>query len=154
MINTLKNQEVGRIYIERRSAERRSAGANDDYSRAIAKIERLEAELTRAKRQLDDSLNSQNLMSESLGKCTEMLNLVENQLKSAEAAMSYANLSINASIDRLTEENKALKLSNDMWLKRSINFEFDLLTANNVINEIKAERDLALGKTKSPDDFK
>ncbi|MDO9105732.1 MAG: hypothetical protein Q7U57_12330 [Methylovulum sp.] len=121
-------------------------GANHAYGLAIAEIERLENELQQTKTALAESLKIRDLMNESLVKCIMTLNAVEYQLKSAEAALTDSNTHIVECVGRLKQDNRALKLSGEMWLNRSINLKFELLMAKDTINRIKAERDLAIGQ--------
>lgn len=104
-------------------------------SPAISEIERLEAELAQTKQALRESLSAQNLMSENLNKCAEMLNVVESQLKSTQSTLNLANNRVNTCIERLSDENKKLKLSVAFWIKRSINLNFELLVANDAMKK-------------------
>jgi len=136
--------------IKQEAVEHCTAKGSRDYVRAIAEIERLERELKQTKHALGESLNVRDMMSESLKKCTATLNAVEYQLKNTEAALIYSNECVNECVDWLRQENRALKLSGELWLKRSIDLKFELLMANKTINNIKAQLDLAVSKITSP----
>ncbi|MGZ8159463.1 MAG: hypothetical protein ACXWT1_14530 [Methylobacter sp.] len=91
----------------------------------MTKIEQLESELNQKINELNESLNVQNLLHETLRRNAQTLAEIENLLKVLEANLKYSNDYIQS----LKQENSALKLSCDVWMKRAIKLEFQVLSA-------------------------
>jgi septal ring factor EnvC (AmiA/AmiB activator) len=91
----------------------------------VTKIEQLESELSQKVNELNESLNAQYLLHQRLRSNTKTLGEIENLLKAVAANLTYSN----EYIDTLKQENQKLKLSCDVWIKRAIKLEFDVLSA-------------------------
>ncbi len=91
----------------------------------MTKIEQLESELSQKVNELNESLNAQYLLHERLRSNTKTLGEIENLLKVVAANLAHSN----EYIDTLRQENRKLKLSCDVWIKRAIKLEFDVLSA-------------------------
>lgn len=91
----------------------------------MTKIEQLESELNHKTNELNESLNVQNLLHETLKSNAQTLGEIENLLKVLEANLKDSNSYIHS----LKQENSSLKLSCDVWMKRAIKLEFQVLSA-------------------------
>ncbi len=91
----------------------------------MTKIEQLEYELNQKTNELNESLNTQCLLRETLKNSTKNLEEIEHRLKDIDAFLRCSN----EYVYRLKQENRKLKLSSDEWMKRAINLEFKLLSA-------------------------
>lgn len=91
----------------------------------MTKIEQLESELNQKINELNESLNTQYLLHETLKSNTKTLGEINNQLKVIKAYLKYSN----EYIDALKLENRRLKLSCEEWVKRAIKLEFKVLSA-------------------------
>lgn len=112
-----------------------------DYTRAMIEIDRLEKELSKTQMALDASLKTRDLMGESLKACAETLLAVEYQLKSTEAAIVYSNFCIQECINHFKYENNVVKSAADAWLNECIHLKFALISANDRIKTLEAERE-------------
>ncbi len=99
----------------------------------MTEIEQLESELNHKIHELNVSLNTQNLLRERLKRNTQLLGEFEKLFKAIEANLKLSN----ETIDSLKQENRGLKSSCDEWMKRSIQLEFKILSAGDVINDGK-----------------
>jgi septal ring factor EnvC (AmiA/AmiB activator) len=99
----------------------------------MARIEQLESEIHKKTRELNESLNVQYLLHETLKRNTKTLGEIEEQLKNLEAYLKY----LNEHFDTLKQENQRLKLSCDEWVKRTITLEFELLSARDAAKNSK-----------------
>ncbi len=84
----------------------------------MTKIEQLEQEL-------NESLNTQYLLRETLKSNAKTLEEIKNQLEGIEVYLKYSNEYIST----LKQENHRLKSSCDEWVKRAIQLEFKVLSA-------------------------
>lgn len=84
----------------------------------MTKIEQLEQEL-------NESLNTQYLLRETLKSNAKTLEEIKNQLEGIEVYLKYSNEYIST----LKQENRRLKSSCDEWVKRAIQLEFKVLSA-------------------------
>lgn len=91
----------------------------------MTKTEKLENEIKQRTHELNVSLSIQNLLHERLKESTRELKKVENLLKTIEDSLRYSNTYIYT----LEQKNKNLKLSCDIWMKRSIRLQFEVLKA-------------------------
>ncbi|MGZ8180511.1 MAG: hypothetical protein ACXWT1_00985 [Methylobacter sp.] len=91
----------------------------------MTKIKQLEGELNQKIKELNESLNAQYLLREILKSNTKTLGEIEILLKIVEAKLKYSNDYIQS----LKRENSSLKLSCDVWMKRAIKLEFQVLSA-------------------------
>jgi len=91
----------------------------------ISKIEQLKSELNQKTNELNESLNVQYLLRRTLKNNTRALDEVENMLKALADNLKHSN----EYIDTLKQENQGLKLSCDVWMKRAIKLEFEVLSA-------------------------
>lgn len=117
-----------------------SAGLSEKYDAAIKKIEQLERELKQKTLELDKSSTAQSVMREGVKNCTESLCTVQNQLLTVAAHLERSN----QHIFKLMQENKSLKSSGDVWFKRAIKLEFDVLMTQDSLKKIEHERNLAI----------
>lgn len=99
----------------------------------MTRIEQLETEINLKTHELNESLSAQYVLRETLIKNTKTLGEVEKQLKSIEAYLKYSNNTIHM----LKQENRKLKSSCDEWIKRAINLEFKVLSANDAAKNRK-----------------
>lgn len=97
----------------------------------MTKIEQLEKELNQKINKLNESLNAQYLLRETLKKSTKAMEEIESQLKVIEVFLNYSN----ECVYKLTQENARLKLSCDGWMKRAIKLEFKLLSSRDATKE-------------------
>ena len=91
----------------------------------MTKIEQLESELNQKINELNESLNIQYLLRETLKNSIKRMEEVESRLKGIEVFLRYSN----ECVYKLNEENQRLKLSCDGWMKRAISLEFKVLNA-------------------------
>ena len=91
----------------------------------MTKIKQLESELNQKINELNESLNVQYLLHETLKSSAKTLEEINNLLKAVEANLKYSN----EYIDALKQEQRSLKLSCDAWMKRAIKLEFEVLNA-------------------------
>lgn len=91
----------------------------------VTKIEQLESELNQKENELDESLYVQYLLRERLRSATKTMEDIENLLKSVAANLTDSN----EYIDTLKQENRKLKLSCEVWVKRAVKLEFQVLNA-------------------------
>ncbi len=94
-------------------------------------IEQLKKELSQKINELNESLNSQYFLRETLKKNTKTMEEIESQLKGIVVFLKYSN----ECIYKLTQENAKLKSSCDVWMKRAIKLEFELLSARDRTKE-------------------
>lgn len=88
-------------------------------------IKQLEGELNQKINELNESLNVQYFLRETLQSNTQRMTEINNQLKEIEVYLKYSN----EYFDTLKKENLNLKLSCDEWVKRAIKLEFEVLSA-------------------------
>jgi septal ring factor EnvC (AmiA/AmiB activator) len=91
----------------------------------VIKIKQLESELNQKINELNESVNAQYLLHETLKSNTKTLGKIEKLLKVVEAKLKYSNEYIH----NLKQENSSLKSSCDVWMKRAIRLEFEVLSA-------------------------
>jgi len=91
----------------------------------VTKIEQLEHDINQKIEELNESLNTQRLLRETLKSNAKTMGEIKDQLKVIEAYLKYSNEYIKA----LKQENCRLKLSCDEWVKRAIQLEFKVLNA-------------------------
>lgn len=116
------------------------AGVSEKYNAAIKKIERLEGELNQKKQALNQIGKTQSIMNDSIKSCATSLYTTQNQLQTIAAHLNHSN----KRIFELIQKNKALKLSGDEWLSRSIKLEFEVLMAKDTLKKVENERDSAV----------
>lgn len=97
----------------------------------MTKIEQLESELNQKNNELNESLNTQCLLRETLKSSMKSLEEIESRLKGIESFLRYSN----ECVYRLKQENRKLKFSSDEWMRRAINLEFKVLSARNAAKE-------------------
>lgn len=91
----------------------------------MTKIEQLESELSQKVNELNENLNAQYLLHQRLKSNIKTLGEIDNLLKAVAANLTHSN----EYIDTLKQENRKLKLSCDIWIKRAIKLEFEVLSA-------------------------
>lgn len=91
----------------------------------MTRIEQLENEINQKIKELNESLNTQYLLRETLKSNAKTLEDIKTQLEIIEAYLKYSN----EYIDTLKQENRQLKSSCDEWAKRAIQLEFKVLSA-------------------------
>ncbi|TAN65042.1 MAG: hypothetical protein EPN17_17885 [Methylobacter sp.] len=91
----------------------------------MTKIEQLENELKQKTDELNESLNIQYLLRETLKSNTRTLGEIELLLRGITANLECSNECVEA----LRLENHGLKLVGDAWMKRAIKLEFEVLRA-------------------------
>lgn len=116
------------------------AEVSEKYDAAMKKIEQLERELKQKTLELDKSSTAQSVMREGVKSCTESLCTVQNQLLTVAAHLERSN----KHIFKLMQENKTLKSSGDVWFKRAIKLEFEVLMTQDSLKKIEHERNLAI----------
>ncbi len=94
-------------------------------------IEQLKKELSQKINELNESLNSQYFLRETLKSNMKNLEEIEIRLKGIESFLRYSN----ECVYRLTQENAKLKSSCDVWMNRAIKLEFELLSARDRTKE-------------------
>lgn len=94
-------------------------------------IEQLKQELNQKINELNESLNSQYFLRETLKKNTKALEEVESELRGIVVFLKHSN----ECVYKLTQENARLKLSCDVWMNRAIKLEFELLSARDATKE-------------------
>lgn len=109
-------------------------------------MEQLELELTKKTEELVQLWDAYNQLFEKFKQSTLSLKHIESQLKDAEEHLQYLKAYVNEYITELVEENHKLKLSADVWLKRALKLEWDVLTARDETQKIEAEHNLAITK--------
>ncbi|MGZ5049669.1 MAG: hypothetical protein ACXWF8_03880 [Methylobacter sp.] len=91
----------------------------------MTRIEQLEREINQKTAELNESLNIQTLLRETLKSNAKTMGQIKNQLELVESYLKYSNEYIHT----LKEENLRLKSSCDEWAKRAIQLEFKVLNA-------------------------
>ena len=109
-------------------------------------IKQLEDELTKKTEELVRLWSAYNCLMERFKQSNQSLKQIETQLKDAEDHLLYLRAYINEYITDLAEENQKLKLSADIWLKRAIKLEWDVLNAKEETQKIEAEHHSAIKK--------
>ncbi len=109
-------------------------------------IKQLELELTKKTEELVQLWDAYNQLFEKFKQSTQSLKHIESQLRDAEEHLQYLKAYVNEYITELVEENHKLKLSADVWLKRALKLEWDVLTARDETQKIEAEHNLAITK--------
>ncbi|MFZ2407744.1 MAG: hypothetical protein WAW41_21650 [Methylobacter sp.] len=99
----------------------------------MTKIKQLEGELNQKINELNESLNTQYLLYETLKNNTKTLGEIESLLKIVETKLKYSNDYIQS----LKRENSSLKLSCDVWMKQAIKLEFQVLSARDATKKKK-----------------
>ncbi len=94
----------------------------------MATIEQLENELNQKIKALNESLNAQYVLRETLKNNTKTMGRIERQLKNIEISLKVSN----EAIYKLKQENQNLKLSSDQWMLRAIQLEFKVLSVGDV----------------------
>lgn len=97
----------------------------------MTRIEQLEREINQKTNELNESLNTQHLLRETLRSNTKTMGNIEEQLKAVAAYLTYSNEYIH----KLKHENRRLKLSCDAWVKRAIHLELEVLSARDTANK-------------------
>ena len=95
----------------------------------MTEIEHLESELNKKTDELVKLWNAYNHLFEKFKESTKSLKQIEIQLKDAEGHLQYLKAYVNEYITDLVEENQKLKFSADVWLKRALKLEWDVLNA-------------------------
>lgn len=99
----------------------------DDWDEfKLAKIEALENELNQKTNELNESSNIQHLLHGRLVSTAKTLRELENLLAVINAKVKDSN----EYIYKLEQENKNLKLSSAEWMRRSIQLQFEVLSAH------------------------
>ncbi|NOT13397.1 MAG: hypothetical protein HOP23_16480 [Methylococcaceae bacterium] len=109
-------------------------------------IEQLESELNKKTEELEQLWDAYNHLFKKFKQSTISLRHIESQLKDAEDHLQYLKAYVNEYITDLVEENQKLKLSADVWLKRALKLELDVLNARDEAQKIEAEHSLAITK--------
>ena len=91
----------------------------------MTRIEHLKSELKQKINELNESLNIQYMLRETLKSKIETLEEIDCLLKVIEANLKHSKEQIYL----LERENRRLKLSCDEWVKRAIKLEFEVLRA-------------------------
>ncbi|MGZ8232424.1 hypothetical protein [Methylobacter tundripaludum] len=91
----------------------------------MTKIEQLESELNQKINELNESLNTQYMLRETVRSNTNTLGEINDLLKVVATNLKYSNEYITT----LKLENRRLKSSCDVWIKQTIKREFELLSA-------------------------
>jgi predicted nucleic acid-binding Zn-ribbon protein len=112
----------------------------------MTEFEQLESELSKKSEELVKLWNAYRLLFERFKESTHSLKSIENQLKGAEEHLHYLRAYINEYIADLAEENQKLKFSAEVWLKRALKLESDVLNARDETQKIEAEHNLAITK--------
>jgi predicted nucleic acid-binding Zn-ribbon protein len=112
----------------------------------MTEIEQLESELNKKTDELVKLWNAYNHLFEKFKESTKSLKQIEIQLKDAEGHLQYLKAYVNEYITDLVEENQKLKFSADVWLKRALKLEWDVLNARDETQKIEAEHNLAITK--------
>ncbi len=112
----------------------------------MTEIEQLEKELSKKTDELVKLWNAYNHLFEKFKQSTKSLKHIEIQLKDAEEHLQYLKAYVNEYITDLVEENQKLKFSADVWLKRALKLEWDVLNARDETQKIEAEHNLAITK--------
>jgi predicted nucleic acid-binding Zn-ribbon protein len=112
----------------------------------MTEIKQLEYELNKKTEELVRLWSAYNQLFERFKQSTESLRHIECQLKDADEHLLYLRAYINEYITDLAEENQKLKFSADVWLKRALKLEWDVLNARNETQKIEAEHNLAITK--------
>ena len=112
----------------------------------LAKIERLEGELRQNGQALDRSLAEQAQLREQLEACILSVQGASKQLVGVDVDLKNKHKKLTCQIGGLVREIISLQCSNETWLNRSINLQFDVLTAKDVTRAAKAHNDLAASK--------
>jgi predicted nucleic acid-binding Zn-ribbon protein len=110
----------------------------------MMEMKQLEWELTKKTEELVRLWSAYNLLFERFKQSNQSLRHIECQLKDAEEHLLYLRAYINEYITDLAEENQKLKLSADVWLKRALKLEWDVLNARQETQKIEAEHNLAI----------
>lgn len=103
------------------------------------KIRELEVKLANKDKEL--AVYKENLitLNEALDRSANLFEALLSQLKTAETHLKYSNQSVDQTIDQLNQDNKNLRISNDMWLKRVIKLELELLKAKELHQQTDIE---------------
>lgn len=112
----------------------------------VSKINQLEGELQQKDMMLNTTLKEQIKLGESLEACIKILQKATSQLYSAKNDLINNCSQIINHIENLARDSKAIESANNAWSNRSINLEFDVLTAQEEIKTIKASHDLVVSK--------
>jgi chromosome segregation ATPase len=110
----------------------------------MTEIQRLESELIKKNQELAQLWKAYNALFEKFKSSTQSLKQIKSQLKDAESHLQFLKAYINEYIVDLAEENKKLKFSADMWLKRALKLESDVLIARDEMQKMEAEQSLAI----------
>jgi hypothetical protein len=90
----------------------------------MSKTEQLEHELNQKTKELNEILQSQCLLYNTLENNTNSMKKIGNMLKQVDVKLKHSN----EYISKLEQENFWLKLSCDEWMKRAIEFQFKALS--------------------------
>lgn len=107
-------------------------------------IEQIENELRKKTEEALQLWNAYTDLFDRFKQSNQSLKQIENQLKDAEEHLHYLKSYINEYIADLAEENEKLKFSANLWLKRALKLEWDLLNARGETQKIEAEHSLAI----------
>lgn len=91
----------------------------------VTNIKQLQSELDRKVNELNESLNTQYLLHETLKNNIRTMGEIENLLKAVTANLKHSN----ECVENLKQENRSLKAACDVWMKRAIKLEFEVLSA-------------------------
>jgi chromosome segregation ATPase len=108
--------------------------------------EELERQLNRKTEELAQLWVAYNQLIQRFKQSTTSLKQIEGRLKKAERHLYYLRAYINEYLTDLVEENQKLKFSANVWLKRALKLEGDVIKARDETQKIEAEHNLAITK--------
>lgn len=107
---------------------RPSFQGNDGEEFNLTKIGQLEAELHQKANELNEILATQDLLHEQMISIVNSLRSIEKQLCAVNAKIKH----VNEYTAKLEQENRNLKLSCTEWINKSIQLQFEVLSARSV----------------------
>lgn len=99
----------------------------------MAMSEQLESEINQKINALNDIVNAQFVLLDTLKSNTKTVVDIEKKLNDIEAYLKYSN----ETIYKLKQENLRLKTSCDEWIRETINLESKLLNVGDVARNRK-----------------
>jgi hypothetical protein len=116
------------------------------YEQALSKIAKLESELQQKDSVLEINFKEQAVLRERLQACIKTIHETTSQLVNVESDLKSHYKHIHQQVDDLQQQIRDLELANDVWSKRSISLEFEVLSARSDCNRAKADHELTIQK--------
>lgn len=110
------------------------------------KIQELEVQLEKKDKELAIYKQRLHTLTDAFDKNAHLFHALLEQLNAAETQLKNSHKSVDSVIGQLSQDNNNLRISNDMWLKRVIKLELEMLSAKELYQQTEKELSQARNK--------